>query len=40
MMKKSVSLWLPMFKAINNGEVSSQEKVDPVEVSLTVFSHF
>lgn len=31
MMKKSVSLWLPMFKAINNGEVTSQEKVDPVE---------
>lgn len=31
-MKKSVSLWLPKFKALDKGEVTDQESTDPVEV--------
>lgn len=30
-MKKSVSLWLPKFKALDKGEVTEQENNDPVE---------
>ncbi|XP_071138790.1 uncharacterized protein [Mytilus edulis] len=30
-MKKSVSLWLPKFKALDKGEVTDQESTDPVE---------
>lgn len=30
-MKKSVSLWLPKFKALDKGEVTGQENTDPVE---------
>lgn len=31
MMKKSVSLWLPKFKALDTVEVADQEQIDPVE---------
>ncbi|XP_076075406.1 uncharacterized protein LOC143046239 [Mytilus galloprovincialis] len=30
-MKKSVSLWLPKFKALDKGEVTDQDNTDPVE---------
>ncbi|XP_063402927.1 uncharacterized protein LOC134686963 [Mytilus trossulus] len=30
-MKKSVSLWLPKFKALEKGEVADQDNTDPVE---------